>query len=237
MTHQWHDSYRHAKTPAHHLDPRSKLFVGLCFVLMVLLTPDLNRLQRIGFPTLVVMSALLAGIPMLPLVKRFATLLPFVILMALSARVSQLSRAQFAVVLEKALCSIAAMAVLSLTTPFPDLLRALEQMHLPRSLVMFLAFLYRYGGVLYEEALQLERAWAARYFGRFWLKQWAHLGHILASLLVRSYERAERIFAAMQARGFSSGAAGVHLLHMGLQDAVFISSSLVLLAMIRWAPV
>ena len=50
------------------------------------------------------------------------------------------------------------MTLLILTTPLPDLLRALEQMHFPPLFVMFLAFLYRYGGVLYEEAAQLERA-------------------------------------------------------------------------------
>src|SRR5205823_2203477 len=99
----------------------------------------------------------------------------------------------------KALCSLAVMSLVILTTPFPDMLRALEQVRLPRPLVMFLAFLYRYGDVLYEEAVQLERAWSSRYFGRFWVRQWVHFGHVLAALFIRSYERAERVFAAMQA--------------------------------------
>src|SRR5258708_10845063 len=129
---------------------------------------------------------------------RIFTILRFGMLMLVSAWFSHLSLARLGDVVGKAICSIAAMSLLILTTPFPDLLRALEQLHLPRLFVMFLAFLYRYGDVLYQEAVQLERAWTARYFGRFWIRQWFHMGHILAALFIRSYDLAERGFAAMQ---------------------------------------
>ncbi len=234
MTHRWHDTYHHISTPAHHLDPRSKLFVGLFFILIVLLTPHLSWVQALGYPLLIVLAATLSGVPLKRLGMRFLTILPFALLMGISAVFSHLSQPQLLDILLKAICSIAATALLTMTTPFPDLLRALEQMYLPRLLVMFLAFLYRYGGVLYEEALQLERAWSARYFGRYWIKQWMHLGHILAALFIRSYERAERIFSAMQARGFSSGAAGVQLLHFEWGDLIFVSGSVVLLMAVRW---
>jgi cobalt/nickel transport system permease protein len=234
MTHQWHDSYQHKITPAHHLDPRSKLFVGLLCIGVILLTPTFTRLQAVGYPLLIVLAAVLAGVPFRPLITRCLAILPFVGLMLVSAWFSHLAWTRFLNILGKALCSITVMALLTLTTPFPDVLRALEQTHVPRFFVMFLAFLYRYGAVLYQEAVQLERAWAARYFGKFWLKQWFHLGHVLASLFIRSYERAERVFAAMQARGFSSGAGGVNLLHFGMWDGVFVALGTALLCFIRW---
>jgi cobalt/nickel transport system permease protein len=234
MTHQWHDSYRHQTTPAHHLDPRSKLFVGMAFIGIVLLTPRFNRIQAACYPALIVVCALLAGIAWKPFLARILTVLPFALVMLVSAFFSHASTGRMIDILAKAGCSIAVMSLLILTTPFPDLLRALEQLRVPSMLVMFLAFLYRYGEVLYEEAAQLERAWAARYFGRFWFRQWFHMGHVLAALFVRSYERAERVFAAMQARGFSRGAAGVRLLHFGIQDAVFVGLSLLCLAGLRW---
>jgi cobalt/nickel transport system permease protein len=234
MTHQWHDSYRHKITPAHHLDPRSKLLVGMLFVGFVLLTPRFSRVQAIGYPAVVVVAAVLAGVSFKPFLERFFVILPFALLMAISTWFSHLSTERALDILGRAICSIAAMSLLILTTPFPDLLRALEQLHLPRLFVMFLAFLYRYGDVLHQEAIQLERAWSARYFGRYWFRQWLHLGNILASLFIRSYERAERIFAAMQARGFSSGAAGVQLLHFGRSDAVFVTTGALILALLRW---
>jgi len=234
MTHQWHDTYHHQKTPAHHLDPRSKLFMGLAYIGIVLLTPHLTWAQAVGYPSLVLLAAVLSGVSLKPLLTRFLTILPFGLLMLVSAWFSHLSLARLGDVLGKAACSIAAMSLLILTTPFPDMLRALEQMRLPRLFIMVLAFLYRYGDVLYQEAAQLERAWTARYFGKFWLRQWVHLGHVLASLFVRAYERAERIFAAMQARGFSIGAGGVHLLHFGVADALFVGSGTLLLGWVRW---
>ena len=213
---------------------RSKLFVGLLFIGVVLLTPRLTRAQAVGYPALIVAATLLARVSFKTLAARFLAILPLALLMGVSAWFSDFSTARLMTALGKALCSIAVMSLVILTTPFPDLLRALEQMRLPRLLVMFLAFLYRYGEVLYQDAAQFERAWAARYFGRFWFRQWSHMGHVLAALFVRSYERAERVFAAMQARGFSSGAAGVQLLHYGIEDAVFVVVSLACLAGLRW---
>jgi cobalt/nickel transport system permease protein len=237
MTHQWHDTYHHRQTPAHHLDPRSKLFVGLLFIFAVLLSPHLNRIQLVGYPALLLLAVYLSGVRLKPLTRRFLSLLPFALLMVVSAWFTPISHAKLMDVLSKAACSIAAMTVLTLTTPFPDMLRALEQLRTPRLLVLFLGFLYRYGGVLYEEASQLERAWMSRYFGRLQLRQRFNLGHVLASLFLRSYERAERVFAAMQARGFSHGAGGLHLLHFTGGDAWFIGISGLLLGLIKWVPV
>jgi cobalt/nickel transport system permease protein len=234
MTHQWHDSFQHQRTPAHHLDPRSKLFVGLLFIVVVLLTPQFTRVQTAGYTAFLLAAVMFSGVSIKHLFTRFLVIVPFALLMCLSVWFSHLPLDRMFSVLGKALCSIAAMTLLISTTPFPDMLRALEQLHLPRLLIMFLGFLYRYGQVLYAEALQLERAWTARYFGRYWVRQWIHLGHVLASLFIRSYERAERVFAAMQARGFSSGASGVNLLHFGMGDVVFVVSSTLILGLIQW---
>lgn len=234
MTHQWHDTYHHAKTPAHHLDPRSKLLCGLLFVVVVLSTPRIGTLQTFGFVALLVMSFLFAHVSFRPLVQRLLSILPFALLTALSAALSHLSLDHFQQVMTKALLSIGVMTVVSLTTPFPDLLRALEKFRLPKVLLLFLAFLYRYGAVLRKEAIQLERGWSARYFGGRWLQQWQRLGHILAGLLVRSYERAERVYAAMLARGFGGEMSSVRVLHWTGSDAIFLVASVSLLAGVRW---
>jgi len=234
MTHAWHDAYRHSSTPAHHLDPRSKLFTGLAFVGVVLFTRDWAVLQFAGYPALVAAAVLLAGVPLKSVLKRIAAVLPFACLMLLSAIFTRLSHEHLAIVLMKAVLSVAAMAVVSMTTPFPDLLRAFEQLHCPRLLVMFLAFLYRYAAVFGKEVVRLERGWASRSFGRFWWKGWSRVGHVLAALLLRSYERAERVYAAMLARGFSSRMPAMRLLHFGLGDLLFVSASCGLLFIVRW---
>lgn len=234
MTHQWHDAYRHASTPAHHLDPRSKLFAGLAFVGTVLCTRHWGSLQVAGYPVLLIAAIILARLSPLALSRRILGILPFALLMLLSAVFSRLSYAHVVEALLKAVLSVAAMALFSMTTPFPDLLRALEQCRVPRKLVMFLAFLYRYAAVLGKEVVRAERGWASRTFGRFWWREWSRAGHVLAALLIRSYERAERVYAAMLARGFSSRMPAMHLLHFGIGDLVFIGLSSGLLCLVRW---
>jgi cobalt/nickel transport system permease protein len=234
MTHAWHDAYRHASTPAHHLDPRTKLFAGLAFVGTVLFTQDWRVLQFVGYPALLVAALLLARLSPLAVLKRAFGVLPFALLMLLSAAFSRLSSAHITQTLVKALLSVAAMAIVSMTTPFPDLLRALEQCRLPRLLVMFLAFLYRYAAVLGKEIVRVERGWASRSFGRFSWSEWPRAGHVLAALLIRSCERAERVYAAMLGRGFSSRMPAMRLLHFGIGDLIFVSLSTGLLGVVRW---
>ncbi len=233
MTHQWHDTYHHIKTPAHHLDPRSKLTVGLFFVGFVLFTPFIRGIQVVAYGALLLTAVVTAKIPVKNILSRIGAVVPFVLLMMLSAVFSHLSGRHLAQILAKSLLSVSAMALLTMTTPFPDMLRGLEQLRVPKLLLLFLAFLYRYAAVLGKEAIRLERGWGARYFGRFWARQWLRLGHVLAALLVRSYERAERVYAAMLARGFSGASGFVHVLHFTLWDGVFVAVSIGLLSAIR----
>lgn len=234
MTHQWHDSYRHLTTPAHHLDPRSKLLAGLAFVGTVLCTRSWGSLQVLGYPALLAAAMFLSRLSPWVLSRRVLSILPFAILMLLSAVFSRLSYAHVMGAVYKAILSVAAMALVSMTTPFPDLLRALEQSRVPYKLVMFLAFLYRYAAVLGKEVVRAERGWASRTFGRFWWREASRAGHVLAALLIRSYERAERVYAAMLARGFSSRMPAIHLLHFGMGDLAFVCLFAGFLLAIHW---
>ena len=100
--------------------------------------------------------------------------------------------------------------------------------------ILFLAFLYRYGAVLGRETVKLERGWKAHYFGHLRRNPWRELGHVITSLLIRSYERAERVYAAMLARGFSMSGPTLRVLHFRLEDTVLVGLSGLLLCGIRW---
>jgi cobalt/nickel transport system permease protein len=68
--------------------------------------------------------------------------------------------------------------------------------------VTTLALLYRYLFVLVDEAERMHRARLARTFDRRRVSVWRMLGTVVGQLFVRSSERAERIYAAMCARGW-----------------------------------
>jgi cobalt/nickel transport system permease protein len=78
----------------------------------------------------------------------------------------------------------------------------MKRLGVPRLLVTILALLYRYLFVLIDEAERLNRARASRTFSSNRRKKWHMLASLIGQLFVRSTERAERIYAAMTARGW-----------------------------------
>jgi cobalt/nickel transport system permease protein len=115
---------------------------------------------------------------------------------------------EFATIALKSWVSVQAALLLSFTTPFPDLVEALRRLRIPRLLVAIIGFMYRYLAVLSEEATRLNRARQSRsavVAGRAGGSlRWRAgvVGGMAGSLFIRSYERSERVYAAMQARGF-----------------------------------
>jgi cobalt/nickel transport system permease protein len=88
-----------------------------------------------------------------------------------------------------------------MTAGFYDMCHAMRRFGCPKVLVTQLQFTYRYMVVVVEEAVGMDRARKARGFGRnsYPLRMW---GRMVGQLLVRSYERATRIYRAMLSRGF-----------------------------------
>jgi cobalt/nickel transport system permease protein len=94
------------------------------------------------------------------------------------------------------------MILLANTTPFAEILRVLRQLRVPDIFITTLALMYRYLFVLADEAERMKRARQSRTFThRRWLT-WKTLATVIGQLFVRSTERAERIYAAMCARGW-----------------------------------
>lgn len=104
--------------------------------------------------------------------------------------------------------SVQVALLLAFTTPFHDLIDALRELHLPRILVSIISFMYRYLAVLGDEGSRMLRARDARSGARDGSAggsiRWRATvtGRMVGSLFLRAYERSERIYAAMQARGF-----------------------------------
>jgi cobalt/nickel transport system permease protein len=102
----------------------------------------------------------------------------------------------------KATLGTAASVILAATTRVPDLLKAFGRLRFPRVLVAMMGFMVRYLDVVVGElgrmriALQ-SRAYRPRRFGEA-----RALAAASGTLFVRSYERGERVYLAMQARGY-----------------------------------
>ena len=111
-------------------------------------------------------------------------------------------------ILARSWIAVAVAALLVSTTTVVDLLRALRTFHVPRLLVATTFFAYRYFFVIGEEAVRMLRARDSRsasvpgHRAGGTLRWRARVaGYMVGSLFVRSLDRSERVYAAMQARG------------------------------------
>ena len=98
------------------------------------------------------------------------------------------------------LCVMAAL-LLTATTSLPDLSAQLRRLHVPFIFVMILEMVYRYIGVLLEETRSMTIVYLLRSAGKRALEM-RHMGSFVGQLLLRGFDRAERIYSAMLCRGY-----------------------------------
>jgi len=218
------DQYRRGSSLLHGLDPRIKTLGALLFILTVTLLPfgkwmayalaliaALAAARASGLGTGYALKRSLVALPF----ALAAITLPFTVPGATLARWGAVTLTvegalRFVSVLIKSWLSVQVALLLAVTTAFPDLLWGMRALHLPRPLISIISFMYRYLFVLANEALRLMRARASRSgaspTGRgggslLWRGRVA--GGLVGNLTLRAFERSERIYDAMTARGFA----------------------------------
>jgi cobalt/nickel transport system permease protein len=103
----------------------------------------------------------------------------------------------------KALTLVTLVLVLLVSAPLPATLKAARALHTPGLLVQLIMLTYRYIFVLGAELSRLRIALRVRgYRNRANRHSYRTVAHVAGTLLVRGYERAERVGQAMRCRGF-----------------------------------
>jgi cobalt/nickel transport system permease protein len=189
-------------SPVHRASAGSKLGVTLALVVGVMLVP-VGQPWLLAVPALGLVVALAASrLPVRFFLKRLLGLEPLVLGVAVLAWL-QPNGAQLALLIfARSTICLAAAILLSATTPFVQLLEVLKRMHVPALLVTVLALMSRYVYVLSDEAQRLERARRSRTFAPRARFDWSSLAGLVGQLFIRATNRAERIYAAMCARGW-----------------------------------
>jgi cobalt/nickel transport system permease protein len=218
------ERYLQGTSPIHRLDPRLKLLATLAFVIVATSTPPQAWPAFLLLAALAIGAVVLSRVPPGEALKRSAVALPFAGMAALSllfTRTGQIvwswsllgwriaitdqGAMLFASILIKSWLSILVSGLLVDSTPFPELLVALHALGVPSVLAAIISFMYRYLFVLVDEAMRLQTARDARSAGTGGTLSWRVqvLGGMIGSLFIRSYERSERIYAAMLSRGYA----------------------------------
>ena len=106
-------------------------------------------------------------------------------------------------------------------TGFTAICQALERMGLPKAFAVQLLFLYRYIFVLAEEGQRTAMARQLRAFGKKGLGV-GSFSSLVGHLLLRTWQRAERIHMAMIARGFTGKFHARGKSHFGKAELGFV---------------
>lgn len=199
------------------VDPRFRIVAAFAVVLAVIQSSTpLALVAALGLSAVLAMAA---NLPLWATLRRLAVMesflavlvamLPFTLpgrplfdVAGFPASQEGLARA-VTIVIKVNACVMAIAALVSTIDPVVAG-HALGRLRVPDKLVLLLLFAVRYVAVFADEAERLRRAMRARAFrARNDWHTWQSTGWLIGMMLVRSFERSERIAAAMKCRGFS----------------------------------
>lgn len=203
------------------LDVRAQILIFFSLILIGVSTPPRAWPAFVVYYAFVLAWVIALRIPLLLFVKRAAVAVPFVLMVGVFVpflkreagdtlypvlggllHVSSSGLWVLANTALKGVLGVAALVTLSAANPFQTVLSGLQWYRAPRALVQIAGFMYRYLFVISEELQRMARARDARGYRGRWLWQARVIGQMIGALFLRSYERAERIYAAMVSRGY-----------------------------------
>jgi cobalt/nickel transport system permease protein len=249
------DRYHETDSFLHRLDPRVKVVVTVVFILSNALLPDgawiafgfswlflllANQYAHLGIgftfkrslvalPFALIALTVLFSIPGAPLASFHFLFWDFTI--------TDAGLLRFVSILIRSWLSVQMAILLVATTRFPDLIHAFEHLRVPMILTTIIAFLYRYLFVLADEVFRLMRARESRSAAAPGKRPGGSLawragiaGHMAGQLFLRSYERSDRVYNAMLARGYNGHMQTIHPHELRRRD--YVTVALALLAML-----
>lgn len=210
------DKYAWLDSPIHRLEPRIKI---LSFTVLIFSAVFVGNIPAALLALAVALLILIVSrLPVRFVLQRSTPILVFVLpillLMPLTVPGTPIWSAGPVAFTEEglsyaALITIRAVAAIVLvltllgTQRIEATLRALSLLRVPGVIVQMLFFTYRYIYVMMDEFLSIWSAMRAKGYtlrpNRYGL---SIIGNLVGMLLVKSYERAERVYCGMEARGY-----------------------------------
>lgn len=179
-----------------------KLRLGFAIIAITVLMPGNSGFWLAGIAGFLLGVAMASRIKLGFLIRRLLLLAPFVLGVTLVNAFQPAYRDHWPWLLGRSTVCLLTVILVSNTTAFSEVLRVLRSLRVPALLITTIALMHRYLFVLVEEAERMRRARASRTFVSRRDRQWAALATVAGQLFIRASERAERIYAAMCARGF-----------------------------------
>lgn len=214
-----HPLYRHGESAVHHAPGEVKIVCLLVFVLAVVATPREMFWPFAIYAVIIVVTWQFARIPLRWVLPRMLIEAPFVVLAVLlpfAEGGQRIDVAGFALsvsglwaawgIVVKGTLGVAAALTVAATTSATELPAALSRLAVPPIVTSVLVLMIRYIDLLTAEAGRMRMARIARGDSPRALHQARAIATGIGALFLRSYERGERVYAAMLSRGFDGKA-------------------------------
>jgi cobalt/nickel transport system permease protein len=253
------DRYQQGTSLIHHLDPRVKVVLTLLFIVSNVLLPDGAWIAFAAAWLILLVCNQAAHFSFGYLFKRSFIALPFALAAVTviftqpgepltswmwgsrTITISDAGVIRFASIVIRSWLSVQVAILLTATTQFPDMMHALRHLKVPPILISIISFMYRYLFVLVDEALRLLRAREARsarlvndgkHGGTiFWRAKVT--GSMAGQLFVRSFDRSDKVYNAMLARGYRGQLLTMNPHIMIGRDWFFLELGLVLIVILQ----
>lgn len=229
------EPFAQGDSPVHRLDPRVRLASAAFFSLCVALLRD----PAAAAAALALAAAALAASlpPACLLIRRLAAVNVFILFLWATVPATMPGQELLAVgpvsfsregvamawlVTLKSNAILLAFLAMVATMNAPTMGHALDRLGVPPKLVFLFLFTYRYLHVIADEWRRLITAARLRGFvPRTGMHSYRTIAHLLAMVLVNSFDRSGRVYQAMILRGFSGRFASVVRFRARARDAVF----------------
>jgi len=229
---------------AHRLDPRGKIVVAALFA--VLMAVSKSYAATLAGLALALLWLALARLPVKQVIVRLLVVNSFIFFLWLVLpltypgdavwRLGPLTATRQGLLFTglitlKSNAIIIGLIALIATVPVVTLGQAMHNLRLPDKLCHLLLFTYRYLYVFEQEFHRLVQAMKIRGFQpRTNLHTYRSYAYLAAMLLVRSYDRADRVYQAMLCRGFHGRFYSLRTFSWQRRDGIFMAASLLAMA-------
>lgn len=220
-------------TAIHDLHPLSKLLVTIAFLAVTASFGKYSLGSLIPLVFYVVITISLSEVPVVPLLKRVLPTIPFALGIGIfnpvfdtdiHANLAGIPVSggwiSFSVLAVKCILMVLAALTLIATTGINGIAEALRQLRVPKIFTLQLLLTYRYISVLAEEAGSIWNSYALRAPGQKGIRSGAW-GPLAGQLLLRTFDRAQRVYYAMELRGFKGEYNSGKPKDFSLKDAIY----------------
>ncbi len=230
------DRYSQLNGPLQRMDARAKLLSFTALIVICVSTPPRQYYAFAVYAGLLAAAIMISRVPLRHILKRASVILPFILAVAIFVPLLKRGGAASHLgpltlygdglvvlwnVAVKSTVSVTSIVLLGSTTSFPDLLKGMQRLRVPHLLIAIVSSMYRYIFVLADEAGRMRRARDSRGWSGSWVWHAKVVGQMIGHLFLRSYERGERVYAAMASRGYEGEVKALDLQRLRTADLAF----------------